>query len=222
MNLGKLLTLWIGHLLIISVRTQKSPCPDILQYSFEQNRWTGIIRLSEVELNRNIQLQVEYLYRGKMQNVIFTLTKSLRESKLKSGKNLLFQAFLGTLELMRLNEETIHNINNHRPIFYRIIFPAQNAFPVVKKIFRNGQLICRNLIKETGKSILLEHRLKIEKYRNEYERKPKYECGRPQAGEVISLIINGSKTSRGQYPWYFFIFIIATLNVQIFNLQFIF
>lgn len=47
----------------------ESPCQDVFQYIFENNRWIGVLRLRGVNINENIIIKAEFSYKGILKNV---------------------------------------------------------------------------------------------------------------------------------------------------------
>ncbi|KAJ8921254.1 hypothetical protein NQ315_013726 [Exocentrus adspersus] len=97
----------------------ESPCPNIFQYKYDENRLLfGMIQIDCPETNK-IQLNVE----------------------LSVGNTV--EGYNGNIQLLNSKEKVIEDVMNRRPISYKVYFPAWNNIPPkVTKILVNGNLIC--------------------------------------------------------------------------------
>ncbi|ETN62786.1 serine protease [Anopheles darlingi] len=98
-----------------------SPCPEIFSYRLEPstNQAFGYIELNNLRIGTTVKLMVDLSYNVEV-----------------SKQN------LGSITLVKSNEETFRDIYNNLPAQYRVNFPFRNIYPKVLAIRVNGETVC--------------------------------------------------------------------------------
>nr|XP_040221728.2 serine protease gd-like [Anopheles coluzzii] len=132
--------LLLGSQVYTPVEGQRSPCPDVFSYWVEEgtNQPFGYVKLEGLRANQAITLQVD-----------LTIAATVSQNN------------IGSITLYKSSTETVRDIQNNRPAWYRVNFPFRNIKPSVLAIRVNGHTICAGQ-KVTGQivtTINLQHTL---------------------------------------------------------------
>uniref|UniRef100_U5ETQ1 Putative trypsin-like serine protease n=1 Tax=Corethrella appendiculata TaxID=1370023 RepID=U5ETQ1_9DIPT len=96
-----------------------SPCPEVFEYESQSNGTTGLLKLSNVQLN-NTDLQIQ-----------------MSEDEESESQN------ITSIELVDSQEQVTQQIANGQPVHFRIHFQTTNdRIPKVVSIYLNENLIC--------------------------------------------------------------------------------
>ncbi|XP_050085151.1 serine protease gd-like [Anopheles aquasalis] len=98
-----------------------SPCPEVFNYRLDPNtnQGFGYIELNNLRIGTTVKLMVDLSYNVEV-----------------SKQN------LGSITLVKSNEQTFRDIYNNLPAQYRVNFPFRNIYPKVLAIRVNGETIC--------------------------------------------------------------------------------
>uniref|UniRef100_A0A2M4ATC9 Putative serine protease n=1 Tax=Anopheles triannulatus TaxID=58253 RepID=A0A2M4ATC9_9DIPT len=98
-----------------------SPCPEVFSYRLDPNtnQGFGYIELNNLRIGITVKLMVDLSYNVEV-----------------SKQN------LGSITLVKSNEQTFRDIYNNLPAQYRVNFPFRNIYPKVLAIRVNGETIC--------------------------------------------------------------------------------
>ncbi|XP_058061868.1 serine protease gd-like [Anopheles bellator] len=129
----------IGHS-TVSGQYLNSPCPEVFSYRLDpnSNQAFGYVELHGLRIGTTVKLIIDLSY------------------NVEVGKQ-----NLGSITLVKSNEQTFRDIYNNQPAQYRVSFPFQNIVPRVLSITVNGQTICTGQA-ATGRmvtTVKLEHTL---------------------------------------------------------------
>ncbi|KDR22457.1 serine protease gd-like [Zootermopsis nevadensis] len=186
-----------------------SPCPDVFQYKVDAGgMWYGLISVPPPEPDFNIKLTVKmYLNAVPPTN------------------------YVGTLHLVETKDEVWRRLitGDKRPVLYELYFPLSSPLPLVKHIALNKDVMCvgkppRGMLTK----ISLEHnlfpiRLNFPHNENKSTTAPPdsipninrtepttdHECGISLKAS-IPLVVNGTPTRKGEWPWLVAMFVKST------------
>ncbi|EGK97503.1 AGAP013020-PA [Anopheles gambiae str. PEST] len=186
--------LLLGSLVYTPVEGQRSPCPDVFSYWVEEgtNQPFGYVKLEGLRANQAITLQVD-----------LTIAATVSQNN------------IGSITLYKSSTETVRDIQNNRPAWYRVNFPFRNIKPSVLAIRVNGHTICAGQ-KVTGQivtTINLQHTLypstqslvstndgtNVNVIQYQPPQTP-VDCGLPDKG-FSHYSINGVHAHKGMFPW---------------------
>uniref|UniRef100_A0A904A5M9 Serine protease gd N-terminal domain-containing protein n=1 Tax=Anopheles quadriannulatus TaxID=34691 RepID=A0A904A5M9_ANOQN len=129
--------LLLGSLVYTPVEGQRSPCPDVFSYWIDNNtnQPFGYVKLQGLRANQAITLQID-----------MRIAAIVRKSN------------VGSITLYKSTSQTVRDIKNNKPAWYRVNFPYKNILPSVVAIRVNGRTICAGRrASNTESSINLQH-----------------------------------------------------------------
>lgn len=119
----------------------QSPCRNKFQYVTDGREWKGIIRLKNVDINRDTLLEVDFvLPQGAYKRVsqtnfciqVFTQLYFVSQNNQNNGR----------IELVNQGDSIYEDLANGLPLLFEIIFPSQNPVPKLVSIHKNKKEIC--------------------------------------------------------------------------------